>query len=635
MDFSGKIILTKEEKRRQEGKKKMMVHKISVSKKILTSVLCILCIIILPFSAQPGSNIRRENLNDHVVKWYRVKEGDTRPWFFKQVEKIFDVILPSENELPFGRSVAFLVGVSKYTYLEPQLPFVRNDIEDMRKFLLTKGGFDEVYVAQEEIVNRDLIEEYMKIKFPAMLNNRDRLLFYYAGHGADSGGKTGYMQFSKAKKRRFAGSQVLAIKDVSYWSSEIKINHLLFIFDCCASGLAFAPRGDNDHTYNKMIATLSRNGSRIVMTAGTADEKTYEVRGNGVFTRAFLNAAETGIADKYGDGFMTIDEIHARIKDEIAQFSVKYKKKVTPKLWELNEAYYRGTFVFVNPEAKGRKIALSPDYSEKLNARGAVVVARVGIIQLTSFITGKVYIDGSYVGNIESGTVTNYPPIKAGQHTIEVKGAKGTGKKEITVIKGKVTKAYISPERIDQYDETRVTQTTTPHEIERKDQPPISLRSTAKENLSRDDVKTMLKEKGLFDISWNESGKGIENKYELLEINGDKVVKDNVTGLIWQQSGSVVYMTYSQAETWIEDLNKKGFAGYHSWRLPTLEEAMSLMEPQEHGDLYIDEIFNRKQSWIWTSDEESSPVAWVVLFSSGRCYAYLVFNIFYVRAVVR
>ena len=111
-------------------------------------------------------------------------------------------------------------------------------------------------------------------------------------------------------------------------------------------------------------------------------------------------------------------------------------------------------------------------------------------------------------------------------------------------------------------------------------EPKIKLRSEPIENLSDDEVKTMVKEKGFYDSDWNKSGKGIDNIYEEQEINGDKVVVDKATGLMWQQSGSPSHnMNYADAKKYIRKLNDDGFAGFKDWRLPTLEEVMSLMEP--------------------------------------------------------
>lgn len=317
-----------------------------------------------------AQNPRYELLSDGVEHWY-IEGEQGKPQFFEKFQTLFDIMFTDRPKLPFGQSVAFLIGVSQYQYISPQLPFVENDLQDMRTFLLNDGGFDHVYIASGKTVTRDLIEDYVRNKLPQWFSTEDRLLFYYSGHGADSGGRTGYMQFSEAQPGNFAGPQVLAINDVEDWCREVQMNHLLFIFDCCASGLAFAPRSGSDSAHNKMIETLSKNGSRTVITAGTADEKTFEVvfskgRGNGVFTRAFLNAVETGKADKEKDGFMTIGEIMEQSKKEVAHFAVNYERSVSPRLWELEPNHYRGTFVFLNPEAKNLGLELMDDYSEKL-----------------------------------------------------------------------------------------------------------------------------------------------------------------------------------------------------------------------------------------------------------------------------
>ena len=109
---------------------------------------------------------------------------------------------------------------------------------------------------------------------------------------------------------------------------------------------------------------------------------------------------------------------------------------------------------------------------------------------------------------------------------------------------------------------------------------------------------------------------------------------DHATGLKWQQSGSPNYITYANAEEYIRNLNDERFAGFDDWCLPTLEEAMSLMEREKkNGDLYIDPVFDRAQRWIWTADKESAGRAWRVYFLNGYCYLSDFGYSNYVRAV--
>jgi len=47
---------------------------------------------------------------------------------------------------------------------------------------------------------------------------------------------------------------------------------------------------------------------------------------------------------------------------------------------------------------------------------------------------------------------------------------------------------------------------------------------------------------------------------------------------------------------------------------------MSLMEPQKHGELYLNPVFNRAQRWLWTSDKYDSSSVWCFSFTHGHCY---------------
>ena len=157
----------------------------------------------------------------------------------------------------------------------------------------------------------------------------------------------------------------------------------------------------------------------------------------------------------------------------------------------------------------------------------------------------------------------------------------------------------------------------------------IRLRSKPK-TLSSDDMKAMIKKYNFSDSSVNKSGQ-FKNKYV---DNHDLTVTDGRTGLMWQKGGSDNYMVMKKINDYISGLNKQKFAGYSDWRLPTLEELMSLMEnKQMNGNLYIDPVFNKKQRWCWTSDKRSSSSSWVVDFYNGSVRWNGMDSDYYVRAV--
>ena len=94
-----------------------------------------------------------------------------------------------------------------------------------------------------------------------------------------------------------------------------------------------------------------------------------------------------------------------------------------------------------------------------------------------------------------------------------------------------------------------------------------------------------------------------QHEYELMTINGDDVVVDHATRLMWQQSGASNWLRLQEAEGFIAELNKERYAGFSDWRLPTLEELASLLEPiGKNEGLYIDPIFDSRQGSCWSAD---------------------------------
>jgi len=149
---------------------------------------------------------------------------------------------------------------------------------------------------------------------------------------------------------------------------------------------------------------------------------------------------------------------------------------------------------------------------------------------------------------------------------------------------------------------------------------PLNLRSQPIDNLKGAEAAQMIREQNFYDSSYW-PGAGIHHEYKTKTINGAKVVIDHTTGLMWQQGGSERTTLHAQAKDYFAELNDKKFAGFTDWRLPTLEEVMSLVEAKKSdNDLYIDSVFDKTQRWIWTADKNNSASrAWFVGFDFGIC----------------
>ena len=147
----------------------------------------------------------------------------------------------------------------------------------------------------------------------------------------------------------------------------------------------------------------------------------------------------------------------------------------------------------------------------------------------------------------------------------------------------------------------------------------ISLRRKA-QTVSADQVKIVLAKHGFYEKQWNAAGQGVAHQYQTQVLDDEVVVADGATELMWQKGGQQQLM-FAQAGAYIKRLNAQRFAGFNDWRLPTVEEAMSLMQPETHGDMHIDPVFERGINFIWTADHTTDGRVWVLYFYDGMLAA--------------
>jgi hypothetical protein len=109
----------------------------------------------------------------------------------------------------------------------------------------------------------------------------------------------------------------------------------------------------------------------------------------------------------------------------------------------------------------------------------------------------------------------------------------------------------------------------------------------------------------------------INHRYEEKPIGDGDVIIDHATELMWYQSGSSDYFNLKKANKWLKKTNKNSYAGFNDWRLPTLEEASSLLEFETNDGNYIDPAFDNKQWGTWTGDKSDRGHAWIVTYVNG------------------
>jgi len=140
----------------------------------------------------------------------------------------------------------------------------------------------------------------------------------------------------------------------------------------------------------------------------------------------------------------------------------------------------------------------------------------------------------------------------------------------------------------------------------------------------------------IYDITRNPEG-DFPNQYRIQSKDLWDVVADLESGLMWQRSGSDYRMSPQGAVEYVGQLNKKGHAGYRNWRLPTLEELASLLEPVRLADdLYISPHFDTEQETCWSADRDSEGHdQYFISFNAGRAVLAFGAKTAFVRAVRR
>lgn len=135
--------------------------------------------------------------------------------------------------------------------------------------------------------------------------------------------------------------------------------------------------------------------------------------------------------------------------------------------------------------------------------------------------------------------------------------------------------------------------------------------------VQEEEVAAIVRAHNFFDRQYNPEGSFANH----LVNNGDgKTITDLVTGVMWQRTGCDI-TAIRHIHAWVEKLNREKFAGYSDWRLPTMEEALSLLEPgQNEKGLRIHPCFCLAQPFIFLADERKPGGYWFIDFRQGTVF---------------
>ncbi len=135
--------------------------------------------------------------------------------------------------------------------------------------------------------------------------------------------------------------------------------------------------------------------------------------------------------------------------------------------------------------------------------------------------------------------------------------------------------------------------------------------------INDDQIQAIIRKWGFFDAELNPGGR-FENV--LVDSGHPLTVLDRRTALLWQRGGLDICSMRTMQRN-IGMINRDGLADYNDWRLPTLEEALSLMEPVLNGKgVHLHPCFSKEQPFIFVAAQRKPGGYWFVDYKQGRAF---------------
>ncbi len=242
-------------------------------------------------------------------------------------------------------SRALVIGINNYKFAR-NLEHAVNDAQAISEILTAKFSFpkENIIFLSDENATCDRILKAFFTFTKGDINNDDKILIYFAGHGHTHTGNRGEVGYLVPQDGDIDDlSTLIRWDDLTKNAEVIPAKHLFFIMDACYGGLALK-RSSLSNT--RFLKDMLIRYSRQVLTAGKANEEVSDaggpLQGHSIFTGNLiqaLNGAATGES-----GLLTANGVMSYIYDRV---STDYASIQTPHYSHLDGD---GDFIFLTPE---------------------------------------------------------------------------------------------------------------------------------------------------------------------------------------------------------------------------------------------------------------------------------------------
>lgn len=219
-------------------------------------------------------------------------------------------------EQRYRRRVALIIGIDKYDEPWPTLGAATTDAKHMAA-LFSAMGFDEVIFLEEEDATRAGILNVLENELLEVIEERDLLVVFFAGHGATSDAESYLIARDSSRNLE---QTALSLEQLRRVSLRLGNRHTIYLIDACFSGsLTQDIKVEQTNSLAYWEAT-ARDRTVQILTAGAVGESVIERDGWGLFTRATYDGL-AGAADRNGDEVVTFEELAVYTRLRVVQAS--------------------------------------------------------------------------------------------------------------------------------------------------------------------------------------------------------------------------------------------------------------------------------------------------------------------------
>ena len=197
--------------------------------------------------------------------------------------------IPPENKIePEGKYYALIIANSNYNNKEiwSDLKSPSRDAIAIKEILDKKYEFTDSWLI-EDASRIEIHEEFKKLK--DIVTDKDYLLIYYVGHGAEVNGNPYWVPVEGGENY----FEWVNVNSLTNSLSNIKARDILIMIDSCYSGLSFQTKSSNKKDIANSTAAIKDaliNYSRKVLTSGHNEKvnDTYYDKEHSLFALGFI-----------------------------------------------------------------------------------------------------------------------------------------------------------------------------------------------------------------------------------------------------------------------------------------------------------------------------------------------------------